>query len=133
MRLILQNWTLVLYWTLLMSLGPSFHHSEFWRESNVHQLDRYGIESSCCCCHHHRPAPKTATIRSQGDCVICQFFDSFDEVSYDFVIAACSQPTLHSFDLHFNQPCEIKRVPIARGPPAFACLAKAAAKSGTNA
>ena len=133
------TWFLLGYLALLLNVGQSAHHADFFGFHN-HCADStcdthadwsdFDISGDCCCDHDHSethshatgPSEPEAVLRvdtSCGDCLLCQYFDHFYAID-----------SSTSFDLEESPNCESLNATAdtasyrsiecsARGPPAF--------------
>ena len=140
-----KNWLFLIYLVLLINLGPSLHHADFF---GLHCNDACcsptsfseSKVSSCCCCtaahshgdhgsHSHGSSGEsnefqiTAAVDDFGacceDCVFCKFFDQFNVVAESFRFVLIQSPVCSLIENNQGTAfCEF--VPeSARGPPEF--------------
>jgi hypothetical protein len=115
---------LLLYLVLLLNLGPSLHHADFFGIHPPHHPTS-ADSTSVCCVHAHRHGPandlNSAEVDERAyaghDCSICKFFDQYHVLEVRFprlpshaLVTAnrCPQPTV---------PTAEASQPHARGPP----------------
>lgn len=118
-------WFFIAYLGLLVNLGPSLHHADFFG-FHSHSHSRLG----CCCCHAHPPAENRdhasdSTNESSSphfrladhDCAFCKFFDQ-----YHVIAGSGDTPQRSTFAKFFTverlaDARSASLVPVARGPP----------------
>lgn len=135
------TWFLLGYLTLLLNVGQSAHHADFFgfhahgatpSSSHAH-VHRPGQSAGGCCCSHAHPkstSPSRAedstetvanlsTDNSCHNCLLCQYFDHFHAVasSIDFKLDAA--PTCESLPPKLETVLFRSIKCSARGPPAL--------------
>ena len=130
------TWFLLGYLTLLLNVGQSAHHADFFGFHNhcasAHANDGsdLGISGDCCCGHDHSkahsqvawPSESETVLRvdtSCGDCLLCQYYDHFyaidSSTSFDLDESPICESLNATADIALFRSIECS----ARGPPAF--------------
>lgn len=114
-----KTWFFIVYLGLLLNLGPSLHHADFFG------LHGHSVVSSCSCCPAHtipcsNDSPDGATVKgtAEHDCAFCKFFDQYHVIvdavdvyeSSAFAALLVAQRPVDADSASF--------IPVARGPPA---------------
>lgn len=135
----LKIWFLLVYWVLLMNLGPSLHRAQFFGLHCHHCSDSCTdkghshsdmapeqLRQHLACCHGCHAFDSVDEVNSgkllgDDDCSFCRFFAQYNVVLSVFILECSSAPielcSAHR-DWHVDS---VTLDPLARGPPATTC------------
>ena len=138
----LKTWFLLVYWVLLVNLGPSLHRAHFFGLHCDHCSDSCSHEDHCnadghchasmspeelqqhlSCCHNssppvsHEASDDSGSVNSHHDCAFCRFFGQYHVVFSVYTVEVSSVPAELCYLQQDSLVDPVALDPIARGPP----------------
>ena len=113
----------VLYWVLLVSFGPSFHHADVFGLNGSSCGSSWLTAFRCCSCSHGSdwaPQSDGPTVQADHDCSLCDFFEHYNLILDAPVASEPDEPSFYCYSRPATKSLGDCFSPIARGPPSIA-------------
>ena len=123
MRFAYPKWMFVLFWVLLVSFGPSFHHADVFGLHGNSCGSSWLPSFGCCSCSHgatYGAESDGPIVQADHDCSLCDFFDHYNLILDGPVPSESTEPAFYCHAVLAQQSLGDCFSPIARGPPSVA-------------